>query len=418
MPAAEAQDRYVAALTSACVRANDEPSFDMTPPRQAPGAQLRIPLLVLLASACAQPDFRAASTPPSGSLEPAALAYLGSSGTDPLYRVSGAAVVDSFILVANAGSNQLLVYSVDGTFLRAAGNEGAGPGEFRSLRWIQPVGHRLFVYDSELGRVSQFSSGGTFLGSVNIRPTAPFAFAQPLGLFPDHSFLVLASTTAVAAPPPGAVYRDTVALLRYGAAGEFVDSIGAYEMTEGYADTFGSSGHVMWELPGGKASALVVSGWHYYVIQNDAPLITSHDTTGATTREFREPHPSVQTIPEHYLDVLRERLVPPELPFRDRMREIVQRIPFPTDAPPYGWIGSRRLSMLRVADDGSVWALRFGGLPGSLPTWVVFDSAGAVRGHVVADQELDILYCDAQVALVHRWDELDTETVELRRIQW
>src|SRR5512134_3156377 len=122
----------------------------MTPPRRAPGVHLRLPLLVLSVAACAQPDRRASSTPPSASLEPAALAYLGSSGTDPLYRVSGAVVVDSFIHVANAGSNQLLVYSVDGTFLRAAGNEGAGPGEFRSLRWIQAAGHRLFVYDSEL----------------------------------------------------------------------------------------------------------------------------------------------------------------------------------------------------------------------------------------------------------------------------
>lgn len=154
------------------------------------------------------------------------------------------------------------------------------------------------------------------------------------------------------------------------------------------------------------------------MIQNDAPLITIHDTTGATIREFREPDPSVQTIGDEHLDLLRQRLVPPGMPLRDQMQEIVKHMPIPTDPPPYGWIGTRKLSMLRVADDGAVWALRLGGLPGSLPTWVVFDSTGVVRGHVVADEELDILYCDAQMALVQRWDDLDAETLELRRIRW
>jgi hypothetical protein len=320
--------------------------------------------------------------------------------------------------VANAGSHQLFVYSIDGTFLRAVGNEGSGPGEFRSMAWVQRIGSTLFVYDSELARVSRFNGRGEFLGSVNIRPTEPFALAQPLGLFPDHSFLVLASRQLVSAAAKGAVYRDTLALLRYDAAGQMNDSIGTYVLTERYADTFGRSGHVMWDLPGGRASALVVSGWRYYVIQNDAPVVTIRDTSGMLVQEFQELHPSVASISEQDLGLLRARLLPPGMPLRDQMREIVDRIPIPTAPPPYGWIGARRLSMLRVTDYGEVWALRFGGLPSSLPTWVVFDSAGAVRGHVVADEEFDVLYCDAQMALVHRWSELDAETLELRRVRW
>ncbi len=376
---------------------------------------LGIGLVLLTLPACANRQRRAGDEPVP--LDTTSLVVLGGTDADPLFGVVGAAIVGDHIVVADGGSHTLRFYTMDGELDAVVGGEGGGPGEFRRMMWLQEVGGYVFVFDPNLTRVSEFSGAGDLIGSVNVVPVGAYGCAWPVGMFPDHSILVLASTRCVGGMGQATAYRDTIPLLRYDPKGELLDSLGAYVQTEIYAGTFGDL-HIMWELPLGRTSALVVRGWRYYVIQNDEALVVVHDTTGATVRALHDEIRQPPSITPDDVAAVRERLLPPEMPNRNQLREIVEQIPIPSTPPPYGWFGKRWLTMLRVSHDGDVWALEFGGLPGSLPVWTVFGSDGSRRGRVSANEELDILDANDSLVLVHRWNDLDVETVELRRIRW
>jgi len=153
----------------------------------------------------------------------------------PLYNVVGAALVNGGIIVAN-GDQTLQYYGIDGKLIRVVGGEGAGPGEFRSLSWLQKIEDHVVVFDRELGRVSEFDGDGAFLRSVNIAPVDGYIGARAAGVFPDRSILVEAAVKQNSTRNAPIVYRDTLALLRYDPNGRLVDSIGTYVWEESYAE--------------------------------------------------------------------------------------------------------------------------------------------------------------------------------------
>jgi hypothetical protein len=353
-------------------------------------------------------------------LDTVALVTLGAEGSPPLNHVVGATLAGEHIVVANAGMQELLFYDRHGALLRTSGGKGDGPGEFQNLRWIQELGGHVFAYDLDQFRLSEFDANGEFLGSVNIIPPETFAHTYPLGVFADRSILVSASTVLAATYSRPATRRNVDALLRYDAQGAFQDSLGSWTGTEVYGEPWGAVGAYMTVLPGGRKSALAVSDRAYYVIEDDGPAIRVFDTVGQAVGELRPNYPPVPVrIAERDKAEFRNRRVaqiPAGVPID--IRGIVDRMPIPDTAPPYGWDGARELSVLRLGADGTVWVLEYGGLLGTHPVWTVFSQDGSVRARVSAPEELDILYSDANVVLVHRWDELDVETVELRAAPW
>jgi hypothetical protein len=149
------------------------------------------------------------------------------------------------------------------------------------------------------------------------------------------------------------VYRDSFALLRYDPRGNYQDSIGWYEWTEKYAEPWGRAGQFYSELPMGRKSAVVVSGWYYYVIQNNGLAIEMYDTAGTKLRELVpvDPQPSVPITQADVDVVLAHRSAAQPRGSPIRLRDFLERIPVPSTFPPYGWEGKRRLTMLRVDDD-------------------------------------------------------------------
>jgi len=169
-------------------------------------------------------------------------------------------------------------------------------------------------------------------------------------------------------------------------------------------------------LPMGRSSALAVQGWHYYVVENDDPVVVVHDTTGAIVRELRvEVSAEARRVTPSDIDNIRDRYnarYPPELD----VREIIDRMPIPSIGPHFGWQGERPLTMLRVAEDGGLWVLEFGGLRNTQPVWIALNPDGSLGSRFTAEEELDVLYLDSQIAIVRRWGRFDVELVESRRI--
>ncbi len=102
-----------------------------------------------------------------------------------LYKPSQMLLADAELYVLNRGSNEVLVFTSELTFVRSIGQEGPGPGELDSARCIATLGETLFVFQN--GRLSLFKRSGSFIKEVPIeyRARSASAVAGELLVFPE-----------------------------------------------------------------------------------------------------------------------------------------------------------------------------------------------------------------------------------------
>jgi 6-bladed beta-propeller len=85
-------------------------------------------------------------------------------------RIGSVAVDDEgSIYVFELADSKIRVYGRDGTFLRAIGGKGRGPGEFEYLRRFGVMGDTVWTIDIGLRRITLFDRSGTVLstGTIN-----------------------------------------------------------------------------------------------------------------------------------------------------------------------------------------------------------------------------------------------------------
>lgn len=87
-----------------------------------------------------------------------------------LAQVWGATVLsDGRIAVSDGLSREVRLFDRSGTFLRAIGREGDGPGEFRALREVAALpGDRILAWDIQRGNASIFTDDGELLSTALI----------------------------------------------------------------------------------------------------------------------------------------------------------------------------------------------------------------------------------------------------------
>ena len=76
---------------------------------------------------------------------------------------------DQSVIVADDMNYEIRVFGLDGAHRLTFGRSGEGPGEFGHLNSVAWLGDRLLALDTELGRISEFSAEGQFLGQRRIR---------------------------------------------------------------------------------------------------------------------------------------------------------------------------------------------------------------------------------------------------------
>jgi len=94
---------------------------------------------------------------------------------DPNFEFSYIMDIELFgdgVAVTQQQPPEIRVFDLTGAFVRTIGREGAGPGEFRSVWWIDLVRDTLWSFDVSLRRLSIFSVTGEFIQSwlVNATP--------------------------------------------------------------------------------------------------------------------------------------------------------------------------------------------------------------------------------------------------------
>ena len=343
------------------------------------------------------------------------VARLGEADNIPLYQVRGAVLFGDTIVVAERSTGKLHFFNRTGEFIKSAGGLGGGPGESEYLWGVQRLGEHLYTYDVVQRRVSQFASDGSLLRTFRIDPVEEYTNVFLAGVFADRSLLVVANI--VHDGQVQGAYRRRVVLLRYDSTGAYVDSLHPYFGGDLYAEstpTYNYSG----QIPFGRRTISLPYGSHYYLLENNDYSIGVFDQDGMKVRELRpQEEPPEPVTPEHS-EAIRKYYGPhPDLPswVAPKMVDLFDRLPIADTFPPYGWYGNPKkdLKVASVSSVGDLWVLNGDELPG----WTVFTEDGSVRGHVRALEVLDVLDADDEIAVVLRWDELDVETVEVRRIR-
>lgn len=89
-----------------------------------------------------------------------------------------AQLTNGTIVIGDDANDMLHIYSAGGRRIRTVGRNGAGPGEFKSIRWVGECGRdTLYVYDSMQSRISVFEANGTLVRSFS-PPVPRVAFVR------------------------------------------------------------------------------------------------------------------------------------------------------------------------------------------------------------------------------------------------
>jgi hypothetical protein len=114
---------------------------------------------------------------------------------------------DGSLVVADDAEYTLHWFDAAGRFRFTRGREGAGPGEFRSIRWMSTCAQdSLYVYDAMQDRVAVYASDGRY-----VRQRSAIGFVNIEACAPDGTMVGITFTTTSA---PGSVQRGAIIALR------------------------------------------------------------------------------------------------------------------------------------------------------------------------------------------------------------
>jgi hypothetical protein len=320
-------------------------------------------------------------------------------------------------VVANGGSESLLLFDRAGLPRGHAGGEGGGPGEFRELTFLSVgSGDSLFVYDNREHRLSAFDATGTFTRSVTLREVDAMGRADQVG--------VLGSGEIV-----GAFHRRTegVGLVRDSLLVVLFDPSGGAAVTLGVFPHLythwgphpipGGAGTAAFPLPVAFSSlaAMSVHDASIYVGLADRLALIRLDRTGTRriTRQQEAPGAVTEAHRQRLFTALAARGVP------ERELEILRQLRGPTTLPAFGYeplTASYDEQAMLVTDLDGLWLQPFQ-LPDSAgAAWWRFDARGFYEGMVTLPARFRPTAVRGNVVLGVYRDSTDIESVRGYRI--
>ncbi len=334
-------------------------------------------------------------------------------GPEPyqLYQVLGATrLSDGSIAVANAGTAELRVFGRDGEFIGAAGGQGGGPGEFRSMTLVGRLGgDSVLLYDGRARRFSVMAPGPAFarsfgpgagvgeggLAAVGVLGTGAIAVQGP-SAFPEG----LAGGTVIAPA------RPLLVLTGGGGLEAVLDTFPTrptlFESDGGFSFTL---------VPFTTGPALAVGGGRVHVGPEQRYEVRSYDPrTGdlvRLTRLEREPRLVTDEDIGRAVEAAVDRAESDEA--GARLRRSYAAMELPDTMPAHG--------RLLVDRPGNLWVEAYRAHGDELRLWTVFDPNGAVRGTVELPPDLYIFEIGEDWILGVARDELDLPYVVVHGLE-
>jgi hypothetical protein len=327
---------------------------------------------------------------------------------DELFRVVGAVRQnDGTIVVANAGNVELRFYDRSGTFLRAVGGRGQGPGEFMSMTSIHRLASdSILVHDWQQAKASVFAADGEYSRSFSLQIPGN-GLPQLIGVLQKGHMVAVVRPFEPNAERSGLIRIPSLYLI-YSQTGEITATIGELPDQELFIGQ--PQEPRSYEAPPfGRWAATVAVGDRF--VYGDA-----------TTHEYR-----VYSPEGALLQIVRRQVSPRMVTSDDiarhkaeRLRNIVDQsrraaverelaeAVYPEQMPAY--------TSFEADTEGRVWIQPFAAQVAATAEWSIFDPDGAWLGQVELPSSLSIFEIGADYIL-GRWRDPDgVEQVRVYRL--
>ena len=303
------------------------------------------------------------------------------------------------IAVAEGMAGEVRVFDDGGGHLRTFGRHGEGPGEFTNLWTIAELpGDTIVAFDS-WGKLSYFTSSGTFIRSFPV-PRLPEASAPQLtGWLDDGTLLVNALTRS---PSRDTRDQSTYFLYAVGRDGEVLGTLGEFA-----GQRLGRNGSAL--AFGGRAEFAADGDLAWYGHSGRFELV-GHDRSGSVRRILRAdriPRAVTQAEIDESRAAVEESLRGMSGPAVERIRATE----FASTHPVHGGILSD--------ETGNLWVERYRSdlVEESGPReWDVFDDEGRLIGYLATPGAFRITWIGAQFVLGVHSDSLGVQTVRRYRL--
>lgn len=364
---------------------------------------------------------------------------IGSEG-DPLYEFDGIVAARMLatgdIIVVDGGSKQIRYYDRNGKFVRAAGRNGEGPGEFRHLTFasITQTGV-VFTFDWRLSRVTQWNAKGRADRMWRLTPSIDGVW-RPIGLLSERELLLREwrvpkrlwdyQNNRQPGFVAGSLVRDTIAFFATGTSGtgsrkeQNIDHPRVREIIRlpGAVRYPFHNGRI-WTIPTvpfTQDPVVFAREGRLYWAREDSLQIVAFDSSGKVKQIFRGSAARKQVREEDLERVIEfkvgsstdehgRRFISPTT--QQYWTRAYHAMPIPDQKP--------MVDQLYVDDFEYVWAREYRDDPaGELATrWWVFDRSGIVVARHVFPSRFQLFDIGLDHVLGGRRDEFGVEAIEI-----
>lgn len=334
---------------------------------------------------------------------------IGVTDGDPAYQFfrvwSLSQARDGGILVANDGTREIRVFDGEGRFRRSMGGPGDGPGEFRQVSAVEPLGgDTLLVVDLQHRRLTALAgTTGEVFWTAPLEAHGRIPRGRP-AMLPDGGFVlgwmqqIGLQQVGPGGARPGETVRSEATVFRYALDGTVTDTIGTFPAAEEAVVSEG--GRVSTTMaPFARGLTYAAGGGGVYIGTQDDYEVAVHTAMGAPSRVIRWTGPDL-AVTERAIDELAERTG----------WETMRTLPRPPTRAAYGDLvvdAGRNLWVSDFRVHGRLWP----------EAWEVFDPDGRWLGRIAVPAGLRIFEIGDDWVLGTWHDDLGVEYVHLYGIE-
>ena len=328
-------------------------------------------------------------------------------------------IVDAFrledgrLVVADGPEFRISVYNADGRRVSTFGNDGEGPGEFRSIAAIWSAGgDSIGVYDSRLQRITRFGADGSVIRTDKIefvdmdRASARGSLDLFLGSFRDGRIAIawLAATPYAA----NRLLPDHMTIGVFDSHARLVRTLGRYRgMERIYIPDVGGGPIAFSPYPW---AAIVRDALAYTNGADGSIVLLDPDADSARARQLTVPGPD-RSLREAWAD-LDDALEAAETP--SPMIRLSQRADRSMGSVP-------RFARMFADDAGRLWLKDFDPGTDALAvrrsryvtggSWRIVDTSGRQVARITMPENIAPLAVDGNMLIAIARDELDVESL-------
>ncbi len=317
---------------------------------------------------------------------------------------------DTLLVVADGGASEIRLYDRAGSFVRALGGPGSGPGEFENIGPIEVGQGLVSAWDYRHHRVTTFGLDGELVRTVGWRAEAGEGTPVVVGFRHDGSGfarLMGGGGHETMMNRPEGPYRQPAAYARFASDG--TGEVVYRDAGDERVVTRDDHGYQIISTPLGRRSVGTLAGEALVVGLNDSLTLVRVEPDGSVRPLVRQ-----DVAPRPFSDedwaAYRERAERA----REQRRELGMPVGGEIERPRHRTYPI--FTVIREGADGHMWVAQSAGHAGTRWWWWIFDRDGGPVGRFVS-RPIQLESLDtARVVGVER-DELGVETVVVYRVE-